>query len=334
MYDTPYHQEDLRRFSFLVTGGAGFIGSNLVQYLIKYKAGKVRVLDNFSTGYRHNIAPFLNEPAFELMEGDICDPDICKQALDGIDYVSHQAALGSVPRSINNPLATNETNVSGFLNVLTAARNNGSVKRFIYASSSSVYGDNLKLPKVESHVGAPLSPYAVSKYAGELYAGVFYRLYNLETIGLRYFNVFGPRQSPDGAYAAVIPLFLRAITGDQPAIINGTGEQTRDFTFVENAVQGNIKAFFAASPEAVNQVYNIACGNRISLNELWRFINEIAGKNITPKFESPRKGDVVDSLADISKAKKLLNYNSLIGFRDGLKITFEEFKSTHIKGWR
>jgi len=332
MYDIPYHKKDLSKFKFLVTGGAGFIGSNLVQYLLKYKAGKVCVLDNFSTGFRHNLAPFADNPAFELIEGDIRNPDTCRLAVDGIDYVSHQAALGSVPRSIKNPVTTNDVNISGFLNMLCAVKDSGSVKRFIYASSSSVYGNSPELPKIESRTGALLSPYALTKQVAELYAGVFSRVYGLESIGLRYFNVFGPGQSPEGQYAAVIPLFLKAVHEDQPASIFGTGEQTRDFTFVENAVQANIRAFFAESPEAVNQVYNIAGGERISLNELWQIVNENSGKEIAAEYKNPRAGDIMNSLADISKAKHLLGYDSIIGFKEGLKITFAQFRDNFVKG--
>jgi UDP-N-acetylglucosamine 4-epimerase len=332
MYDTLFHKEDLSKFQFLVTGGAGFIGSNLVQYLLKYNAGKVRVLDNFSTGYHHNLAPFANNPAFELIEGDIRDPDMCKRAVDGIDYVSHQAALGSVPRSINDPVTTNAVNISGFLNMLCAVKDSGSVKRFIYASSSSVYGSNPDLPKIENHIGAPLSPYAVTKQVAELYGDVFSRVYGMKTIGLRYFNVFGPGQSPNGQYAAVIPLFLKAINEDKPAVIFGDGEQTRDFTFVENAVQANIRAFFADSAEAVNQVYNIAGGERISLNELWQIMNQISGKAIASEYKSSRAGDIKNSLADISKAIKLLGYDSIIGFKEGLRITVEQFRDNFVNG--
>jgi len=209
MFENKYHDIPLNDLSFLVTGGAGFIGSNLVEYLLKYGAGKVRVLDNFATGFRENIAEFRDHPAFELMEGDIRDVETCKKAMEGMDYVSHQAALGSVPRSINDPITTNEVNISGFLNMLCAVKDNGSVKRFVYAASSSTYGDSKQLPKVEDRIGKPLSPYAVTKYVNELYADVFAKTYGIETIGLRYFNVFGPKQSPQGAYAAVIPLFYK-----------------------------------------------------------------------------------------------------------------------------
>ena len=237
MYTTPYHTADLSTYSFLVTGGAGFIGANIVEYLLKYGAKKVRVLDNFATGFRENIASFETHPAFELFEGDIRDLSTCKEAMQGIDFVSHQAALGSVPRSINDPATSNEVNVSGFLNMLVAQNESDTVKRLVYAASSSTYGDSKNLPKVEDTIGKPLSPYAVTKLVNELYADVFYKTYGIETIGLRYFNVFGPKQSPTGAYAAVIPLFMQALKEEKAPTINGDGEQTRDFTFVENAVQ-------------------------------------------------------------------------------------------------
>lgn len=303
----------------MITGGAGFIGSNLVEYLLKYNAGKVRVLDDFSTGLHQNINEFKNNPAFELMEGDIRDYEVCKKAVAGMDYVSHQAALGSVPRSINDPLTTNGVNISGFLNVLCAVKDDGRVKRFVYAASSSTYGDSQELPKVEERIGKPLSPYAVTKYVNELYADVFYRTYGIETIGLRYFNVFGPRQSPGGAYAAVIPLFIEASKENRPASINGDGEQTRDFTFIENIIQANIKALFAGD-SSVNQIYNVACGETISLNNLWTMINQLSGTNISPQYKPPRAGDVRDSLADISKAAKWLNYDPLVKLQEGLNI--------------
>jgi len=319
MYETAYHTQNLNQYQFLITGGAGFIGSNLVEYLLKYNAGKVRVLDNFSTGFHQNIDEFKNNPAFDLIEGDIRDFEICKRAIDRVDYIFHQAALGSVPRSIADPITTNDVNITGFLNMLYAAKENGKVKRFIYAASSSTYGDSKELPKVESKIGKPLSPYAVTKYVNELYADIFAKTYGLDSIGLRYFNVFGSKQSPEGAYAAVIPLFIRAVTEGKPAVINGDGEQTRDFTFVENVIQANIKALFAGNVDG-HQVYNIACGETITLNSLWQIINEISGTSILPTYQTPREGDVRNSLADISKAAKALQYQPSIKLRDGLEM--------------
>jgi UDP-N-acetylglucosamine 4-epimerase len=325
MYDTPYHTADLSSCSFLVTGGAGFIGSHIVEYLLKYGAGKVRVLDNFSTGSPQNIAPFKSNLAFELIEGDIRDPDTCARAIKDINYISHQAALGSVPRSVKDPLTTHEVNISGFLNMLVAAKDSGSVRRFVYASSSSVYGDSPELPKVEERIGKPLSPYAVTKYANELYADVFSKTYGLEVIGLRYFNVFGPRQNPEGEYAAVIPRFIKAASAGEPALINGDGSQTRDFTFVENAVQANIRSFFIDKPEAINQAYNVACAEQISLNELWTLIAGLMAFNAQPLYGPGRLGDVKHSLANIKKAEALLGYSPFVTYKEGLKITVENF---------
>lgn len=275
MYEHKYHNEDLSQLSFLVTGGGGFIGSNIVEYLLKYGAKKVRVLDNFSNGHRKNLTEFHDNPAFELIEGDIRDMQTCIDAMEGIDYVSHQAALGSVPRSINDPATSNAVNVSGFLNMMIALKDSPTVKRMVYAASSSTYGDSKTLPKIEHSIGKPLSPYAVTKYVNELYADVFGKTYDTDVIGLRYFNVFGPKQSPDGAYAAVIPLFMQALVDNNSPTINGDGEQTRDFTFVDNAVQANIRGFFA-SEAAKNQVFNVACGERISVNYLWNSLCESA----------------------------------------------------------
>lgn len=324
MYSHKYHSEDLSNYKFLITGGAGFIGSNIVEYLLKNNAKLVRVLDNFSNGYRENLEEFQNNPAFELIEGDIRDLDTCKKAMEWIDYVSHQAALGSVPRSINDPNTTNGVNITGFLNMMVALKDSNTVKRMVYAASSSTYGDSKALPKVEDNIGNPLSPYAVTKYVNELYADVFGKTYNTDVIGLRYFNIFGPKQSPKGAYAAVIPLFMQAVKDNQPATINGDGEQTRDFTFIENAVQANIKGFFA-SKEAANEVFNIACGERISVNYLWEHINSAASKAIEANYGPERQGDVRDSLADISKAERLLNYKPEFTVREGLKITWDNF---------
>lgn len=323
--NTPkYHSTDLSKQTFLITGGAGFIGSNLVGYLLENNAKKVRVLDNLSTGFMKNLEAFQDNPSFEFMEGDIRDLETCRKAMDGIDYVSHQAALGSVPRSINDPLTSNEVNVTGFLNMLVAQKESSSVKRLVYAASSSTYGDSPNLPKVEGTIGKPLSPYAVTKLVNELYADVFYKTYGTQTIGLRYFNVFGPNQSPTGAYAAVIPLFMQALKDEKAPTVNGDGEQTRDFTFVQNAVQANVRAFFAEEI-AVNQVFNVAYGERISLNTLWENLQTISGKNMHAIYGPNRKGDVRDSLANIDKARKLLGYDPLFSVRDGLEITWEKF---------
>ncbi len=318
MYETKYHSQDLSDKTFLITGGAGFIGSNLVEYLLKYGAKKVRILDNFSTGSHENIASFIDNPAFEVIEGDIRNLNDCKNALEGVDCVSHQAALGSVPRSINDPITSNETNVTGFLNMLVAARDQ-SVKSFVYAASSSTYGDHPGLPKVEDRIGQPLSPYAVTKYVNELYAQVFSRTYNFHTIGLRYFNVFGPRQNPKGPYAAVIPLFIESALKGETPYINGDGETSRDFTFVENAVQANIRAMLAENV-VMAEVVNIAFGERTTLNQLWDRITKLIGIDIKPIYREERRGDVKHSLANIEKAKMLLGYDPMISVLNGLEI--------------
>ncbi|RSK40525.1 SDR family oxidoreductase [Mangrovimonas spongiae] len=325
LYNKAYHTQDLSTLSFLVTGGGGFIGSNLVEYLLNHGAKQVRVLDNFSNGYRENLTAFTNHPNFDLLEGDIRDLETCKQAMDGVDYVSHQAALGSVPRSINDPAITNAVNISGFLNMLIALKDSTTVKRMVYAASSSTYGDSKSLPKIEDTIGKPLSPYAVTKYVNELYAEVFGTTYQTDCIGLRYFNVFGPKQSPKGAYAAVIPLFMQALKAQESPTIHGDGEQTRDFTFVANAVQANVKAFFA-SEEAANEVYNVACGERISVNYLWNSLQAAADSNLPAIHGPSRQGDVRNSLADISKAKRLLGYTPEFSVKDGLKITWDAFQ--------
>lgn len=315
MYDIAYHREQLHDKNFLVTGGAGFIGSNLVEYLLKYGARKVRVLDNFSTGSHKNIETFKNNPAFELVEGDIRNFDDCKRAVENIDYISHQAALGSVPRSIMDPLTTNEVNIGGFLNMLVASRD-AHVKNFIYAASSSTYGDHPGLPKVEDTIGSPLSPYAVTKYVNELYASVFSKTYGFHTIGLRYFNVFGPKQNPKGPYAAVIPLFIEAALKGEVPYINGDGETSRDFTYIENVVQANIKALMADLNH--HEVVNIAFGERTTLNELWANIAMQIGLDLKPDYREERVGDVKHSLADISKANDLIGYEPEISVVDGI----------------
>ncbi|OYZ30213.1 MAG: LPS biosynthesis protein WbpP [Sphingobacteriales bacterium 17-39-43] len=311
---------NLAQHSFLVTGGAGFIGSNLVEFLMDNDAKFVRVLDNFSTGNLDNIKKFFTSPRFELLTGDIRDIETCKKAVVSIDYVSHQAALGSVPRSISDPLTTNEVNISGFLNVLNVIKNS-QVKKLVYAASSSTYGDSLSLPKVENTIGKPLSPYAVTKFVNELYAQVFADLYKINSIGLRYFNVFGPKQNPDGEYAAVIPLFMKSVLSNTAPYINGDGEQTRDFTFVQNAVHANIQALMSKTKG--HEVINIAFGERTSLNQLWKYISEIGNSKLDPLYRSSRLGDVRDSLADISKAKELINYNPTVSIQQGLKTTFD-----------
>jgi UDP-N-acetylglucosamine 4-epimerase len=326
VYDIPFHDQPLDNLAFLVTGGAGFIGSNLVEYLLKYGAKEVRVLDNYSNGFRKNVALFDGNPALRVIEGDIRDRQTCVDACKGIDVVLHQAALGSVPRSINDPITTNDVNVGGFVNILVGAKEAG-IKRFVYAASSSTYGDHKALPKVEDRIGKPLSPYAVTKYANELYADVFGKTYGMEIIGLRYFNIFGPRQDPNGAYAAVIPLFIDAVLEGKPPRMNGDGGQTRDFTFVENCVQANIKAALVQNPEAVNQVYNIAVADRTSLNDLFNILKEEAGSDITPEYGPDRPGDIRDSLADITKAETLLGYNPQIRIREGLQQTLSWFKT-------
>ena len=324
MYKASYHSQDLSKYNFLVTGGAGFIGSNLVEYLLKYGAKKVRVLDDLSNGYIENIQEFMNHPSFEFIEGDIRNLDTCKEALIDIDYVSHQAALGSVPRSIDNPLLSNSVNVSGFLNMLVAQKENNTVKRLVYATSSSTYGDHKALPKLEDNIGKPLSPYAVTKLVNELYADVFCKTYGTQIIGLRYFNVFGPKQSPHVFYAAVIPLFMQALKDGVSHIMHGDGQQTRDFTYVENAVQANIRAFFAPDT-SVNEVYNIAYGDRISLNTLWSDLQDISQIELQANYGPTRNGDIKDSLANISKAKNLLEYDPLFSAKEGMEVTWEAF---------
>jgi UDP-N-acetylglucosamine 4-epimerase len=328
MFETKYHSQDLSGFSFLVSGGAGFIGSNIVAYLLKYGAGRVRVFDNLATGRLSNLEQFNSNPAFEFMEGDLRNLDDCRKACMGIDYVSHQAALGSVPRSINEPWNTNDVNVGGFVNMLSAAKDAG-VKNFVYASSSSVYGDEKSLPKVEDKIGKQLSPYAVSKFTNELYADVFNKVYGMQIIGLRYFNIFGPNQDPNGQYAAVIPLFVSKIMKQEDVFIDGDGEQTRDFTFVENAVQANVRSMLCENKEAFGQVYNIAVGENFSVNQLYTSIQQLLQSNHAPTYRETRKGDVRNSLADISKAEKLLGYQPRFDFKKGLEITVEYFKEIY-----
>jgi UDP-N-acetylglucosamine/UDP-N-acetylgalactosamine 4-epimerase len=313
----------------LVTGGAGFIGSNLVENLLKNDSVElVRVLDNFSTGFPANINEFESNSKFEFVEGDITDFETVLQSCKDITAISHQAALGSVPRSIHDPLTTNNVNITGTLHIFHAAKEK-KVERIVYAASSSTYGDHPGLPKVEDEIGNPLSPYAVTKYVNELYAKVYARVYGSQIIGLRYFNVFGPKQNPNGAYAAVIPLFIKAILDNEPPTINGDGETSRDFTYVANAVQANMKALFSTDKRAVNQVYNIAFGERTTLNELFEELKGVAGSDLAPKYAPERAGDVRHSLADISRAKEFLGYNPAISVREGLKKTFEWYRERH-----
>lgn len=307
----------------LVTGGAGFIGSNLCDALLKNNV-EVTCLDNFATGKRENIEPFLGNDRFTLIEGDIRDLEMCKKACENQNFVLHQAALGSVPRSINDPITSNDVNVGGFLNMLVAARD-CDVKRFIYAASSSTYGDSESLPKVENVIGKPLSPYAITKYVNELYADVFKRTYDFNTIGLRYFNVFGRRQDPNGAYAAVIPKFVMQFMAHESPVINGGGEYSRDFTYIENVVLMNFLALTSDNEAAQNQIYNTAFGERTTLNDLVKYLKEYLAEfdpkiaEIEVKYGDYRKGDVPHSLASIDKAKELLNYNPQFSMKDGLK---------------
>jgi nucleoside-diphosphate-sugar epimerase len=298
--------------TYLITGGAGFIGSSIVEELVP-RGERVQILDNFSTGKRENIAPFLKD--VELIEGDLRHLDTVRQAAEGVDYILHQGAIPSVPRSIDNPLDTDEANVRGTLNLLLAARDAG-VKRVVCASSSAVYGNIPTLPKTEEMKPAPLSPYAVSKLAGEHYCQVFYQVYGLETVALRYFNVFGPRQDPTSQYAAVVPKFVTAILRGEQPVIYGDGEQSRDFSYVTNVVQANLLA--ATAPGVGGQVFNIACGTRYSLLELVATINRILRTDIAPVYTAPRVGDVRHSLADIAKAKEMLGYQAEVKFEEGL----------------
>ncbi|MBN1931049.1 MAG: Vi polysaccharide biosynthesis UDP-N-acetylglucosaminuronic acid C-4 epimerase TviC [Desulfobacterales bacterium] len=316
---------------WLITGVAGFIGSNLLETLLKLNQTVVG-LDNFSTGYRHNLEEVRSIVSqnqwdnFTFIEGDIRNLETCRQACQDTDYVLHQAALGSVPRSIDDPINTNENNVTGFLNMLSTARDAG-VKRFVYAASSSTYGDHPDLPKMEDKIGKPLSPYAVTKYVNELYADVFAQVYGVQSIGLRYFNVFGRRQDPNGAYAAVIPLWFAGMINGEKVFINGDGKTSRDFCYIDNCVQANILAAYTKNPEAVNQVYNVACGDQTSLNELFTIIRNLVAteypeaKVLKPIYRDFRKGDVRYSLADIKKARRLLGYNPEHSVRNGLGLT-------------
>lgn len=324
--------EKISKSSFLITGGAGFIGSNLVERLLDLGANRVRVLDNLSNGYFENIEGFVGLPNFEFIEGDIRDLSIVRTAVDGMNYISHQAALGSVPRSIEDPTTSNEVNVGGHLNMLVAAKESKTLKRMVYAASSSSFGDSKALPKIEGNEGKPLSPYAVTKWVNELYGDVFSNVYGLHTIGLRYFNIFGPKQNPNNPYAAVIPLFMKAALNGVGPTINGDGSNSRDFTFVENAIDANIKGMLNTETLDKHEVVNIAVGNRTNLIELWEEISSAAGTNAEPNFGPPRAGDVAHSLASIEKAQKLFGYNPQFGLKDGVRITFDWFKGVYGKG--
>ncbi len=310
-------------YKILITGGAGFIGSNLCEYFIE-KGHQVVCLDNFATGHRHNLSQIMHHPNFKLIEGDIRNLKDCQNAVLGCDYVLHQAALGSVPRSINDPITTNEVNISGFLNMLIASRD-AKVKRFVYAASSSTYGDSVSLPKVEDSIGKPLSPYAITKYVNELYANIFSTTYGLETIGLRYFNVFGRKQDPNGAYAAVIPKFVMQLMNHESPIINGDGNYSRDFTYIDNIIQINELAMLTNNQEAINTVYNAAFGDRTTLNDLVRFLKESltdldSSISSIPIIHGPNRiGDIPHSLASISKAQNLLGYSPKFSMQSGLK---------------
>jgi UDP-N-acetylglucosamine 4-epimerase len=314
--------ENSMKHKIVITGGAGFIGSNLCEYFVR-KGHEVLCFDNFATGHRYNIEALLAHPNFTLLEGDIRNLSDCQKAVAGCDYVLHQAALGSVPRSINDPITTNDVNISGFLNMLVASRD-AKVKRFVYAASSSTYGDSESLPKVEEHIGKPLSPYAITKYVNELYADIFSKTYGLETIGLRYFNVFGRKQDPNGAYAAVIPKFVMQLMNHESPVINGDGNYSRDFTYIDNIIQINELAMLTENKEAVNNVYNAAFGDRTTLNDLVAFLKESLSKmdqrigDVAVIHGPNRAGDIPHSLASISKAQKLLDYSPKFSMQDGL----------------
>lgn len=319
-----YHNQDLTKISFLVTGGAGFIGSNLVEYLVKSGSKMVRVMDNLSTGSYSNIIHLEQYSNFEFTKSDIRNIDECHSMVKDVDIVFHQAALGSVPRSIIDPITTNNVNITGFLNMLIASKDAG-IKRFIYAASSSTYGDSKEMPKVEDVIGKPLSPYAITKYVNELYADVFAKTYGLESIGLRYFNVFGRRQNPEGAYAAVIPKFVINLIQHQPILINGDGEYSRDFTYIENVIQANILSALTTNKDALNTVFNVAFGERNTLNQLTNYLikclsaydSEIGKAQI--QHGANRLGDIPHSLASIEKAKHVLNYNPQFDLNSGLQ---------------
>ena len=325
-----HHSEDLSQYKFLVTGGAGFIGSNIVKYLVAHNAGEIRIVDNLSNGYIENIEPYLQLPNVLFINESLVDLELCKKAVKGVDYVIHQAALGSVPRSINNPIASNEANVTAFLNLLTVAKDE-KVKRLVFASSSSVYGDSEEMPRRENKIGNPLSPYAVTKQTDELYGRVFHKTYNAPFIGLRYFNVFGPHQSPNGPYAAVIPMFMNALLSGKSPVIHGEGDQSRDFTYIDNVVQANIKALFTKDERALGEMFNVAFGESTSVLDLFNMLKAAVSSDLEPVFTEPRAGDVKDSLADISKARELLGYNPTVTINTGLTQTIQWFEQKYFK---
>ncbi|HBF19639.1 MAG: LPS biosynthesis protein WbpP [Owenweeksia sp.] len=316
----------MKKTNLLITGGAGFIGSNLVEYFLQdERVGLVRVLDDLSNGYYENIREFESHPRFEYVKGDICNYDTCLKAMEGIHRISHQAALGSVPRSIENPMRSTEVNILGTVNILHAAVEK-KIERVILACSSSTYGDSQELPKVEDRIGTPLSPYAVTKFSIEQFADVFHRTYGLNYIGLRYFNVFGPRQNPDNPYAAVIPIFCKAFLKGERPTINGDGNTSRDFTYVTNAIRANELALFTENENALNTIYNTACGEQVTLNEMIGFLQEISGKNIEAIYGPERAGDVRHSKADISKISSKLGYRPQVKMREGLAQVYEWYK--------
>lgn len=321
-----FHNQDLSKYGFLITGGAGFIGSHIVDYLMHYDAGFVRVLDNLSTGSLDNIKDHLEKNNFEFLQGDIRDIKTCKDSFKKIDFVSHQAALGSVPRSIDDPILTNDVNVSGFLNILNTAKEHKKLKKFVYASSSSVYGDSIESPKIEDITGKLLSPYALSKFINEYYCEIFSDIYRFHSVGLRYFNVFGPNQGANSEYAAVIPLFIKAAMLNEDPVINGDGSITRDFTYVENVVQANIKSFFNTT-EKTHIVLNVACGKMNSLSELWNIIKKTFNSKSECTYGPERVGDIKSSLADISLANEKIQYNPEVFLKDGIKLISESIKN-------
>ncbi len=323
----------MKKYKILLTGGAGFIGSNIAKALLNHpQVSHLRVLDNFATGHRENIDIFESNPKFEFVWGDIREFNTCLDACKDMDLVCHQAALGSVPRSIKNPLTTNNVNITGTLNIFTAAKDSG-IKRVVYAASSSTYGDSHSLPKREDVTGSPISPYSVTKLVNELYAKVYGELYDINFIGLRYFNIFGPNQDPNGAYAAVIPLFAKAVLNGEAPTINGDGLTSRDFTYVDNAVQANLKALFTENESALNEVYNIAVGERTTLVELYGMMRDWAGSDVQAKFGPERPGDVKHSLADISKAKNYLGYEPEVTVKEGLERVIEWYRSKEKKAF-